>query len=512
MRQDQLKNSRLKTFMPQRGSAFLAGLLLSFSAGVSLADDEYHPEMGPQAEQTKHSDEVFSPDPDYADEAYDAEAQIEIYGGKKAVHTPRPLLELGRPQYQAGPLTKTSPVFGERNRTATALAVYGDIRTAVAFNDNNGRDFHRLAARANFDIDLKITGTERIHAFVRPLDRNNQFSGIDFGGDTDGINDELLLDGNLETLFFEGDFGSIWAGLSGKPSNFDLPFAVGKMPLLFQNGVWMEDAFTGFAFTIPARNSRLFDISNFDITFFAGFDDVSSQAIRRADGTIADDEVHLYGVASFWELLGGYAEVDYAFIDAQNEFDDLDHHNFSASFTKRISDFASTSVRVMSTFGQDPIGREKTAGGTMVMWENSLITSKPSTYIPYMNLFAGFDRPLSVARDNGGLLKTIGINFETDGLTGFPTLDDSGHDAYGGAIGLNYLFGLDKQIVLEFAGLRLMDRENPLGTARDDQVAIGFRYQEPLNRSVIFRFDAIKGWRDDDDNISGIRMELRRKF
>ena len=31
---------------------------------------------------------------------------------------------------------------------------------------------------------------------------------------------------------------------------------------------------------------------------------------------------------------------------------------------------------------------------------------------------------------------------ETDGLTGFPKLDDTGNDSFGGAIGVSYLFNL----------------------------------------------------------------------
>ena len=70
----------------------------------------------------------------------------------------------------------------------------------------------------------------------------------------------------------------------------------------------------------------------------------------------------------------------------------------------------------------------------MLIAENSLITSKPSTLVPYFNVWAGFDRPQPLA-DDSGLLKNTGINFETDGLTGFPKLDDTGHDTFGGALG-----------------------------------------------------------------------------
>ena len=490
----------------------------SFAEQASESHGAGHVDMSDQATPVSHDDAVFGPDPEYSEQAYDPQAQIEIYGGKRAVHTPRPMLELGRPQYQEGPLTRSISVVGERNRLTPALSVFGDFRVANVVNHEAGRapGSHgrgQLAARLNLDIDLKLTATERIHAFVRPLDKNGEFTRLEYSGSDDGSTfSEFLLDGNLETLFFEGDLGAILSGFSGKPSSFDLPFAFGLMPLLFQNGVWLEDAFTGVAVTIPARNSRVLDISNFDITFFAGFDEVSSQAILDENGKVAEDDVHVYGIASFFETLGGYAEIDYAFIDGQDQFDDLDHHNLSIAFTKRYKAVASTSLRIIHTFGQDPIGRAETAGGTLIQFESSLITSKPSTFIPYMNLFAAFDRPQSVARANSGILKNIGINFESDNLSGFPLLDDSGQDVWGGAIGIENLFALDQQLVVEFATVQLMDQNNPLGRAKGDQYALGIRYQRPLSKAWIARFDAMKGWRDNDLDVSGVRFEMRRKF
>ena len=56
--------------------------------------------------------------------------------------------------------------------------------------------------------------------------------------------------------------------------------------------------------------------------------------------------------------------------------------------------------------------------------------------------------------DGTGLLKNTGINYETDGLTGFPKLDDSGHDSFGGAIGIQYLFSLNRQVVFEIASTK----------------------------------------------------------
>jgi hypothetical protein len=48
--------------------------------------------------------------------------------------------------------------------------------------------------------------------------------------------------------------------------------------------------------------------------------------------------------------------------------------------------------------------------------------------------------------------------------------------------------------------------------ARGAQYGVGARYQLPLTLWLIFRADAIHAWRERDEDISGIRTELRVKF
>ena len=173
-------------------------------------------------------------------------------------------------------------------------------------------------------------------------------------------------------------------------------------------------------------------------------------------------------------------------------------------------------MRVVATAGQDRDNNlQQTADGVIFLMENSLITSLPSTLLPYANFFVGFDRPQSAARaaGAGGILKNTGINFETDNLTGFPKLDDTGQNTFGGAIGLQYLFNFDQQIVVEVATNQVMEGDNEPGRpAKGNEYAIGLRYQRPLTENWILRADAMHGWRDQDDDLTGARVELRRKF
>ena len=474
------------------------------SPEARVIGDPDHPEPPPEGS--------FGPDPSYEGATYDPEAQLDIYGGKRLVRTARPLIELGRRLYDRGVYTTRPTWMGKKNPIAAHFMVYGDLRTAVAYNDNgiqgsNGETHQTtFAARLNLDLDLKLTATERIHAFVRPLDKNGSFTRYEIDGK---IEDETFdeLDFNLETLYFEGDIGAIASGWSDENKKFDLPFAFGLVPILTQNGVWVEDAFLGLVFSFTAKNSPSMDISNMDFTIFAGFDEITTDAVGQ-NTVDPDEEAKLVGFAGFMDLWSGYLEYGYGYVDI--ELDELSYSNVTVAFSKRYGHTLSNSVRLIGNFGQDPVaGVDKTADGVLLLVENSLITSKPSTLIPYFNLFAGFDSPQSLARasGSGGVLRNTGINFETDGMTGFPTLDASGHDAWGGAFGVEYLFNLDRQIVVEAALVEPMD-DNPKGS----EYALGIRFQEPLTNAWILRADVMAGWRDGQEDLLGARLEIRRKF
>ena len=452
-----------------------------------------------------NKDDLFRPGPQYGTN-YDANDQVDIYGAKSAVAPPRPPLEIGRQQYTSGQYNDEGSVLGELNLLQFGLSIYGDWRTAVAYNNNNGKDIAQIATRLNLDIDLKLTGTERIHAFFTPLQNDAQFTRFEFGG-SDG--DEKFTDEydyNPQTLFFEGDLGSLYAGFSGKESSFDLPFTVGLFPLFLQNGIWANDAILGGAVSVPAKNSAVLGLSNFDITFFAAFDNVDNAGIIGAD----NHNANIYGATTFVDAFDGYVEAGYGLI--QRTDDDADGqltHFMTAAYSRRYYHTLSNSTRVFANFGD---GEEDE--GVAVISENSLISGLPSTLLPYANFFVGFGNPQPLVDGNGaGILKNVGINFETDALTGFPKLNDTGSNAFGGAIGLQYLFNLDQQLLFEIATVQPFGDPIPGIGAVEAQYAMGVRYQIPINRAWLFRADAtyqiIEG--AEEDNF-GIRSELRRKF
>jgi len=483
---------------------FLAAViaLLLASAWVQTAKAEGISEV---RKRERASGNAFGPDPKY-ESAYNAQGQVDIYGAKSAVEPPRPPVEIGRQQYTSGVFDESSTFLGKLNPLLPGLAVYGDWRTAIAFNGNNGKEIAQVATRLNIDVDLKLTGTERIHAFFTPLQEDNvKFTRFEFDkGDGDGeFTNEF--DPDPQTLFFEGDFGSLYSGFSGKEASFDLPFTAGLYPLFLQNGIWANDAILGGAVTLPAKNSAALGLANFDLTFFAAFDNVDNANNISVD----EDDNPLYGVTAFIDAFDGFIETGYGLIEGRDELDGLLTHFATVAYSRRYYNTLSNSTRLFANFANDS---EAKNDGFAIISENSLISGLPSTLIPYANFFVGFDNPQPLVDGNGaGILKNVGINFETDALTGYPKLDDTGSNAFGGAIGLQYLFNLDQQIVFEVATVQPFE-DDGIG-AKDPQYGFGARYQVPLNRAWLFRADATYQILEsaDEDNF-GLRAELRRKF
>ena len=502
-----------REFAVRAASALIAiivgGSFQSSESRAGSPTDETGVEGGSSThKKSKPSGAAFRDGPQY-DTIYDPEDQIDIYGGKTAVEAPRPLLEIGREQYTSGLYDPSNTALGELNPLLPGLAIYGDWRTAVAYNKNNGKEIAQIATRLNLDVDLKLTGTERLHAFFTPIQENNvEFTRFEFGGGAADRKFNGEFDPEPQTLFFEGDVGSLYSGYSGTESSFDLPFVVGLYPLFLQNGIWANDAILGGAVTLAAQNSPVLGLSNYDITFFAAFDNVDNASLVGDNGKVDNDNANLFGITTFIDAYGGYIETGYGLVQGKGEEDGLMEHYLTGAYSRRYANAVSNSTRVFANFGNDN-GEDR--DGLAIISENSLITSLPSTLLPYANFFVGFGSPKPLADGNGaGILKNVGINFETDALTGYPKLDDTASNAFGGALGLQYLFNLDQQIVFE-AAFVLPFEDDGIG-AVDPQYALGVRYQVPIDHAWLFRADATYQILQGEEDNFGIRSELRRKF
>ena len=466
---------------------------------------EYHPPKTDCRVCTKPCDTGdFSADA-WIPQPYCAPQEQYIYGGKCNLRVQRPWIECGLPFYDAGPIPESKNWFGCTNLAQPKFYLYGDYRAAFAQNELVGGDKTVLAHRLNLEADLWLTSTERFHAFYGPFQEGADFMRVENGEFFEELD---FFQGDTDTLFFEGDLGQIWGGVQGTYAPFDLPVTAGLVPLLFQNGVWALDAIVGFAVTLPAKNSPRLDWSNYDVTFFAGFDRVTSAAFD-----FEEDSAALFGMTTFIESRGGYYEIGYGFVDDQAG-GARSYHNLGVSYTRRYANLISNSVRVIVNAGQDRGAERQTADGVLLLVENSLLSHDAYHIVPYFNFFAGFDRPQPLVRAGafGGVLFNTGILFQSDQLTGYPTLDGTANNTWGAAIGVDLLsYNYDQQLILEVAALGVIG-EAAQRAAAGNQVGLGARWQKKLSTATLIRADAMVGLLDNSEDIAGARVEWRWKF
>jgi len=115
--------------------AGVVGIVMVSNMGLNAYAADVVPDMSSDVRPVGTDLNLFRADPSYDSSIYNSDDQIKIYGGKRGMDEPRPLLELGRPIYQEGPFKPGINVVGTKNLLYPGLSIYGDLRTAVAFND-----------------------------------------------------------------------------------------------------------------------------------------------------------------------------------------------------------------------------------------------------------------------------------------------------------------------------------------------------------------------------------------
>ncbi|MDG2224220.1 MAG: hypothetical protein P8L85_22755 [Rubripirellula sp.] len=262
-----------------------------------------HGSMAAACESQQEFLSDFSPTPLPQDSfEHDSTAEQWVYDSKHDVPTQHPWVEWGRVFYGDGITPRGRNWFGEKNLARPKFYVYGDYRAGLASGRNASGRTDNFAHRLNLDMDLQVTDTERFHAFLGPLGNGPQFTRWE--RDQGEIRFRSELDLAPVTGYFEGDLGAMIGAVKNTTSPCELPITIGLVPLLFQNGIWMEDAVTGAAFSLPSKHSRLLNWSNFDATFFVAVDQINSNAFGQ------DDHAgQTLGTAWFIEAYDGYIET-----------------------------------------------------------------------------------------------------------------------------------------------------------------------------------------------------------
>ncbi|MFT5468761.1 MAG: hypothetical protein ACI8UO_003873 [Verrucomicrobiales bacterium] len=407
--------------------------------------------------------------------------------------------------FGGNPFLGTGDIF-EGIETPTGAVVqpvfilWGDFRTAVQTFDNGATDITEWTNRLNVFGNLYLTPTERLLFQIRPFDQDGGFTGVEFEGPDEGGFESL--NGNIRTLFFEGDIGEIfprWDLTDTK--HFDIGFSVGRQPLNFQDGIILNDFVDSIGFT---RSSMFWFGSN--ATHVTGYLGVNE--LHRNLG-VEDDNALIYGINVGADYDKSTYELDAVYVDGDSATGG-DGVYLGAGQIRRFGHWNST-LRFNQSWSLD---EETTAVSTGSLVSHQLSkTMRHNHDIFYLNSFLGIDDYASAGRDpsTGGPLGTVGILYASTGLGRFAApLGNRVGDNLGFATGYQHFMNDNKsQLIFELGGRHAMEE--------NEQNSLGFmtRYQRAFGLHQIFVIDAFVAGYDDpllDDWGYGLRAEWRVKF
>ena len=442
---------------------------------------------------------------------------------------PHPLIEIGNPFFGTGPLEKgielpTGAVW------SPSFIVFGTYRTAFqAFHDpltESGplarfyadKTRSEWANRLDLYGNLQLSGTERVLIGFRPLDDGvfakpalAKYTGYQINPDgTDGW--VYKFEGRPTTLFFEGDFGQVFPKLDPYGTKqLDIGFSVGRQPLLYQDGLLIDDDVDAVGIT---RNTFLPRTgSNAQITAVYGWGQ-----INRGDGIRHHDHA-LLGLFFNADFHPTTWNIDLVYVNGDGEVPDGIYGAISA--TQRIGEL-NTTFRLL---GSKALGRSsgpdsavsEFGNGSSAVGNGALLFSELSYTLPrsndllYLDSYWGIDRFTSALRgpDRGGPLGRVGILFAEQPIGRYGSaLSSSPERSVGFALG--YQKFLDpsrrRQLVVELGGREATGR-NAAGS-----LATGARYQQAFGQHTILQLDTFVALSEGEGFGYGGRVELRFEF
>ncbi|MDB5289094.1 MAG: hypothetical protein JWL69_335 [Phycisphaerales bacterium] len=439
---------------------------------------------------------------------------------------PAPLIEIGNPFFGTGPLEKgielpTGAVW------SPSLIVFGTYRTALqAFHDpltESGpladKTRSEWANRLDLFANLQLSGTERVLVGFRPLDdavfsrpARARYTGYQFSPEsTEGA--VYRFSARPTTAFFEGDIGQIFPRLDPRgnlPS--DIGFSVGRQPLLYQDGLLIDDDMDAAGITKNTFLPR--GGSNAQVTVLYAWDQ-----INRGDG-INHDEHTLAGLFINADFRPTTWDADFVYVAGKGQ--DPDGLFAGLSATQRIGEL-NTTFRLLgskalgrpppgpdSAFSQFGNGSPAVGNGALLFTELSYTPPNTNDLI-YLDPYWCIDRFTSAARgpDRGGTLGRVGILFAEQpiGRYGSALSSDPSRSA---GFALGYQRFLDpnrrRQLIVEVGG-----REHT-GDRGAGALATGARFQQAFGQHTVLQLDTFIALNEGEGLGYGGRVEVRIEF
>jgi len=383
--------------------------------------------------------------------------------------------------------------------------VFGTYRTGINYFDNRaGTNITEWANRLDLFGQLNLSGTERVLIGLRSLDQemtaSRRFTGYDFhSGDTlDGWNTDI------QTLFFEGDFGEIFPNLDPFDLHaLDIGFSVGRQPMSFQQGLLVNEDMVD-AVTVTRNTLNGHGILNLRAT------GVYAQNNINRNNNVHDPDARMYGLFTETDTALSTINADVATLDSDNnQFGSLTAVGLSA--IQRLHGFHNTyntSFHVLASFPH--AGETAASGQGELLFSQMSWTQHNSDDLVYLNTFWAIDQFTSLARGPlaGGPLGQTGVLFSAAGLgrSGAP-LSNQASNAVGGSLGYQLFFeGTRQQVIFEIGGRKDTNEIN------QGAVAGAVRYQKAIGQHWIMILDSFLAKRESRGLAPGMRVEILAKF
>jgi hypothetical protein len=379
------------------------------------------------------------------------------------------------------------------------LWIFGTLRTSVFYFDNGIRPSSaEWATRMSLFANLQLTHTEKLIIGIRPLDRNafNRFTRVQLNSDFGSSKFEPNLD--IRTLFFEGDFGSLFPHLDKKGTGaIDYGFSVGRQALTFQNAIMINETVDSVG--IVRNNIRFAGISGMRSTAIYGWGELNRNNARLNRSS------NMFGFFNSIDTQKHTFNVDMIFID--DDQDEGDSFNLGAAAIQRLGHF-NTAFRINSSFAEGADG-PKAGTGIMLSAEVSW-TPYRSDDIAYVNGFVVDGNYTQAGREPvvGGPLGGLGVLFASPGVGNFLSeLNNFTTDVAGLVVGYEAFWENHRRsLTLEIASRKDLD-----GSGFDD-VAFGFEFRQRLAHRIQFQLDASYSVLEKRNDGSTIRTEIRYQF
>ncbi len=412
------------------------------------------------------------------------------------VHRPKPLLELGNPFLGTGTLRPGFRMPGGAI-WQPSLLMFGTLRSAMqAFDGGTGSSTSEWANRLDLFFNVGLSGTERLVFGFRPLDENGSFSGYTFSNGVSGWNN--AFNGDITTLFFEGDFGELFPNLDKDDTgSTDIGFSIGRQPLRYQDGMLIDDTIDAIG---AIRNTLLpRGTSDFQVTFLYGWNEI------HRDDNVQDDRAQLGGIFIQSDLPKSTINADVAMVFGTADNTDGLFAGFSS--VQRLGHMNST-FRVLASHALDT-ETDAVSDGYLLFSELSW-TPPWGHDLVYANAFWGIDRFSSAARapDAGGPLGRAGILFAAVGVGQYgAALGNRADDSVGFAVGHQRFYrNTRRQVIFELGG------RTGTTSVDDGSLALGVRFQQALGQHFVVQLDGFGAINESDSSSSGARVEVRYAF